>query len=122
MSNKGLEPDQRPLNDHERKLVIWLIQHGSYANQTDFVAQLDTLTVHQRCSCGCLTVYFALNGTPVPRKGECIMSDYLANVEGQEVGVMVSEKDGRLSSLEVYSCAGTDQPFGLPIIETLRAF
>jgi hypothetical protein len=49
-----------------------------------------------------------------------LISDHLATVDGQEVGVMLFETEGQLSSLEVYSCAGSDLPFGLPKIDTLK--
>lgn len=120
MSAKGLETDRRPLTACEKTLILWLIDHGSYANRLPFVDQLEKLTVHERCTCGCPTVYFALDGKPVSRRGEMIMSDYLATVSEQEVGVMLFETEGELSSLEVYSCAGSVQPFGLPKIETFR--
>jgi hypothetical protein len=85
-------------------------------------AQIDNLTVIAKCKCGCPTVFFALNEIPVPRKGERIISDYLATVDGQDVGAMLFQTEGILSSLEVYSCAGTDQPFDLPKIEALYSW
>lgn len=48
-----------------------------------------------------------------------MISDYLANVDGEGVGVMLFETDGRISTLEVYSMAGSDKPFGLPSVESL---
>ena len=66
-------------------------------------------------------MYFALDGAPVPRKGERLVSDHLASVNGMEVGIMLFETDGLLSSLEVYSCPGTDEPFGLPQIASIRS-
>ena len=35
---------------------------------------------------------------------------------------MLFQNDGHLSSLEVYSAAGTDKPFGLPAIEDLYSW
>jgi hypothetical protein len=120
MSNKGLQLLQRSLTQDEQKLILWLIEHGTYHNKVQLRSQIDILSVHERCTCGCPTIYFALNGVPVPRKGEHLISDHLATVDGEDVGVMLFETNGNLSSLEVYSCAGSDQPFGLPKIDTLR--
>jgi hypothetical protein len=48
------------------------------------------------------------------------VSDYLATVDGMEVGIMLFETNRDLSSLEVYSCPGTAQPFGLPDTASIR--
>ncbi|UWZ84221.1 hypothetical protein [Occallatibacter riparius] len=115
---KGLEPSKRPLTSDERDLVRWLVEH-SESEIPDLLQQIERLTVFEKCTCGCPTVYFALDGEPVSSKGERIISDWLATVNGDLVGVMLFQTDGRLSSMEVYSCAGTDEPFGLPAIDSL---
>lgn len=120
MGEHGLADDRRPLTQHERELVVWLIEHGTYEDMQKLHAQIPRLSVRQYCTCGCPTVYFALDDKPVARKGERLVSDYLASVEGMEVGVMLFETDGNLSSLEVYSCPGTDHPFGLPELASIR--
>jgi hypothetical protein len=48
------------------------------------------------------------------------VSDHLAMVDSMEVGIMLFETNGDLSSLEVYSCPETDQPFGLPQVTSIR--
>jgi hypothetical protein len=134
-ATKYHEPLNRPLTTHERDLILWLLDHpeeGNPANNAVYVnpwflesdipqlkAQIDALTVVSKCTCGCPTVDFALEGIPIPRKGEHVIRDYLATVDGEEVGIMLFQNDGRLSSLEVYSAAGTDKPFGLPEIEAI---
>jgi hypothetical protein len=120
MSDKGLALDERPLTNYERELTRWLIEHGTSSEKARLDAQVDSLTVHERCLCGCPTIYFALNGVPVSRRGEMLISDHFATVDSQGVGVMLFETDGQLSSLEVYSCAGSELPFGLPRIDTLK--
>lgn len=120
MRDRGLEPVRRPLTEHERELVAWLIGHGTSQEQQQLSAQLPRLSVRERCTCGCPTVYFALDGVPVPRKGERLISDHLASVNGMDVGIMLFETDGLLSSLEVYSCPGTDEQFGLPQVASIR--
>jgi hypothetical protein len=105
----------------EDGLIRWLLDHSDVDPEL-FNSQLSDVTVASKCNCGCPTIYFAYRGEPVTRKGEHLISDYLATVEGQEVGVMLFERDGYLSSLEVYSCAGADKPFGLPEIESLYPY
>ncbi len=116
--SKGLEPLNRPLTQHERDLVRRLLDHGNPGSDR-LAPQIDRLSVFEKCTCGCPTVYFALDGEPVARKGEKCISDYLAEVDGEPVGVLLFETHGKISSLEVYSCAGTLKSFGLPAIESV---
>ena len=48
-----------------------------------------------------------------------LISDHLATIDGQHVGVMLFATEMQLTMLEVYSLAGTDKPFGLPEIPSL---
>ncbi len=120
-TGKGLEPLERPLTPQERDLVRWLVEH-SHLDMSHLLPQIDRLSVFEKCSCGCPTVYFALDGVPVARKGEQLISDWLAEVEGNGVGVMLFQSDNRISSLEVYSLAGTMSHFGLPAIESILGY
>jgi hypothetical protein len=120
-ANNGLESLNRPLTMYERDLIKWLIEHGEPGN-VRLIAQIDVLTVVSKCTCGCPTIYFAFEGEPVPRKGEHIVSDYLASSGGSELGVMLFQTEGHLSSLEVYSQTGIEVTFGLPPIETLYSY
>jgi hypothetical protein len=120
-ANKGLEVVQRPLTEQECDLVRWLIEH-SHLDSSRLLSQIERLSVAEKCSCGCPTVYFALDGVPVTRKGEQLISDWRAEVDGNGVGVMLFQTDDGVSSLEVYSIAGTDKPFGLPAIGSIRGY
>ena len=118
-ANKGLEPQNRPLTAKERELTQWLLRNGN-PGADQFLRQIDDLTVTWKCSCGCPTVYFGLRDAPVGREPENILADFLATSGSEAVGVILFEQGGHLSSLEVYSLGGADEPFGLPEIETLR--
>ena len=118
---QGLEPLNRPLTQYERDLVRWLIEH-SHTDASRLLSQIDKLSVAEKCTCGCPTIYFALEGEAVARKGEQLISDWLAKVDGDLVGVMLFQTNDRISSLEVYSCAGSEKPFGLPPIESLLGY
>jgi len=110
---------RRPLTIQERDLVRWLIEHA-HKNAEHLLPQVERLTVAGKCNCGCPTVDFALDGELVNRKGERMISDWLAEVDGDPVGVMLFEANGKISTLEVYSCAGSEKPFGLPAIESIK--
>ncbi len=116
--NRGISSLNRSLTPEEANLLLWLLRHG-FRGAKNLVSQVERLTVVGKCTCGCPTIYFALDGVPVKRKGEQVISDYIANVNDMPVGVMVFQTDGRISSLEVYSLPGSDKPFGLPAIDSI---
>lgn len=111
----------RPLTREEAELLRWLLKHGS-AGAEELGSQIEKLTVIGKCTCGCPTIYFAHDGEPVKRKGERLISDHLAEVDGMPVGVMVFQSNGILSSLEVYSLPGTEKTFGLPAVASILGY
>jgi len=121
VANKFREPLSRPLTQHERDLLRWLIDH-SHMNASHLLPQINRLSVATRCTCGCPTIDFALDGEPVAKKGEKLVSDGLAEVEGMPVGVMLWQSNDRISTLEVYSLPGSNSPFGLPAIESIHSY
>jgi hypothetical protein len=119
---KGTQPENRPVTAKERSLIEWLLRHGNPGSE-QFLQQVDSLVVVSKCSCGCPTVYFGQEeGESIAQGDEHILADYLATVNGEGVGVILFQRGGRLSSLEVYSQAGTDKPFGLPELETIYSY
>ncbi len=116
----GMEPQTRAMATDERALIEWLLRRSGSSEH--IFQQLDALTVVSKCTCGCPTVYFSVGGEPFSKEPEHILADYLATVDGKDVGVVLFDRGGRLSSLEVYSMAGSDEPFGLPEIETIRSY
>jgi hypothetical protein len=116
--NKSPAAVNKPITEQEGQLIKWLLKHGAPGSD-QFISQVDLLTVISKCGCGCPTVNFAFHGKSVESENKSILADYLATVDGQDVGVILFQREGRLSRLEVYSQAGTDKPFGLPEIEAL---
>ena len=107
---------RRSATDHERAVVRWLLEQTDpkYASLAD---QIDNLQVVSKCNCGCPSVDFE---ELAPGVGPShLISDQLGIVDGEVVGVMLFERGGHLSMLEVYSFAGADNPFGLPSLENL---
>ena len=118
----GLIAQSRGTTDKERELVRWLLLHCNEPDCSRLLDEVESLQVVASCSCGCPTVYFAVAGDPPTRKGERLVADFLATVDEQEVGVMLFLLGSGLSSLEVYSCGGTEKQFGLPALETLHPY
>ena len=122
VTNPYREPLNRALTQDERELIRWLLEHSVIKDASHLLLQIDRLTVVAKCNCGCPTVDFALDGEPIARKGEACISDWLAEVDGMPVGVQLWHVNGRLSTLEVYSLPGTDQPYGLPTIASILGY
>ena len=89
---------------------------------TRLIPQIERLSVISKCNCGCPTIDLALDGEPAVRKGEMFISDWLADVNGMPVYVQLWVSNGQISSLEVGSLPGTDQPFGLPAIKSIKGY
>lgn len=123
-TNSYRKPLNRDLTQHERNLVLWLIEHSFTHDASRLLPQVDRLSVVSKCTCGCPTIDFTLDGqlAPATRKGEAFISDWLAEINGMPVYVQLWVLNGKISSLEVGSLPGTDQPFGLPAIESVRGY
>ena len=117
----GLKYLRRSISQEEIAVIGWLLEHGE-PDAKVYGKSVEKLTVVARCICGCPTVYFEIEGNPHSRKGEQIISDHLGTVDGQDVGVMLFALHNQLSSLEVYSQAGSDKSFGLPKVTDLYSF
>jgi hypothetical protein len=118
-TNPCREPLNRELTQPERDLIRWLTEHSFVKDANRLLPQVDMLSVVSKCTCGCPTIDFALDGEPVARKGEQCISDWDAEVDGMPVYVQLWRSNDRICSLEVGSLPGTDQPFGLPEIESI---
>jgi hypothetical protein len=123
-ANPYREPLNRALTHHERNLVLWLIEHSFTQDASRLLPQVDRLSVISKCNCGCPTIDFTLDGQPAPvtRKGEAFISDWLAEVNGMPAYIQLWVLNDQISSLEVGSLPGTDQPFGLPSIESVHGY
>jgi hypothetical protein len=111
----------RELTDHERRLVRWMLEHGS-PEATAFLPQLELAEVTPwRCPCGCTSINFQIPGKPVPPPGVHPIADFVFGEEDKLSGIFLFEKDGILSGLEVYGLAG-NAPKALPEPELLRPF
>jgi hypothetical protein len=111
--------EKRALTVEERQLVEWLIEHGIPEAKL-YSPQLPGLHVVSRCSCGCPTVDFAVEGSEVSAVGPShILADFMGKTpDGIDAGVILHGREGKISELEVYPLHQT--PALLPKIETLH--
>jgi hypothetical protein len=126
-----LEIEVRPSVFGGRKGITWgikldnadlcrhLLEHGELEAKT-FLPQLEQAQVTPwRCSCGCASINFSVQGRPQPSGGIHPIADFLFGTEENLSGIFVFEQSGVLAGLEVYGLAG-DAPKSLPSPESLR--
>jgi hypothetical protein len=109
----------RPLTEHERELVRWLLEHATISSN-HLLEEIPRLGVVGTCSWGYPTTIFARYGEEKSdKRPDGLSGDYLAYSENQLVGVMLFASDSEIIMLEAYSMSGSDKPFGLPAAESL---
>ena len=114
-------PDDRDLTAKERRLVEWLLDHGS-EDAIHYRSHLDVARVATRCYCGCASIDFAIDGV-VPRIGEpiSVLSDYeWIDSTGRVFGAFVFARCDLLAGLEVWSQDGLGTADYLPELTELR--
>src|SRR2546421_12617833 len=113
-------PEDRPLSSAERRLVQWLLEHGT-SEAAGFLPQLSQARVTSQCPCGCASVDFAIGGVIAPAEaGMRILSDFgWQAADGSRFGVFVFACAGQLSGLEVWSVDGQGATPTLPEIKEL---
>ncbi len=110
----------RELTEHERRLVRWMLEHGSL-EAAAFLPQLELAEVTPwKCGCGCASIDFHIRGQSVAPPGVHPIADFIFGDGDTLSGIFVFEKDGILSGLEVYGLMG-ETPKSLPEPESLRS-
>lgn len=111
----------RSLSQEELTLVIYLLNHGS-AEAKPFLAQLAGARVVAHCICGCASVDFSIDGLQSQASGMRTLSDFQwKDEQGHLFGIVLFERGGLLSGLDVWSIDGQATPFILPSIEVLMS-
>jgi len=91
----------RPLTTTEKELVRWMLEHGE-PEAKNFLPQLEQAQVTPwRCSCGCASINFSIQGYPQPSGGIHPIADFLFGTEENLSGIFVFEQSGVLAGLEV---------------------
>jgi hypothetical protein len=108
--------EERQLSSTERGVVELIVSN----EVPELRVQLNGLRVVGRCGCGaCPTVFFQPH---VAGEREHEIASYSGNdATGGIVGVLLWQKNGRLSQLEFYSVDGHD-PWAIPEASTLGRF
>jgi hypothetical protein len=117
----------RPLTQKELELLRWMFEHGS-DDLRSFLPQLEGIRAARSCDCGCPSIRLQVTErAPVGRDcGETVIGDFKGKTgRGELVGVLLFQRAGKLTELEVYSMDGLikgDSPeFGLPLLDSISA-
>ena len=115
--------EERPLSAEEKELLLFLLSHTN-SDAAAFLPQVEETIVTGRCSCGCPTI--DLKGPDqveeiIHRSGPLVDASGKTS-DNRHVGVLVWANRRQLTGLEVYNLSESDEPWGLPTIESLTAF
>lgn len=106
-----------PLLDDERALLNALLAHD-FPGVEELREQALHVTAKRGCECGCGTIEFVADGTPVARSGATNpvpVDGFVTTADGDEAGgLILFVSDGMLQSLEIYSHT---EPLPLPRLE-----
>jgi hypothetical protein len=110
----------RPLTSEELALLTWLLEHGLPEAKT-FAPQVEKIRATRWCDCGCPSISLHVEeGVPLGTCSYSVISDVVAKTpEGKKIGVLLFQKHGKLSILEVYSMDIIEGDWGFPVYESL---
>ena len=115
-------PADRPLSEQESAIARWLLLHSD-PPASSFIPQLEVARVTGLCGCGCPTVDLSVpEGTARAEPRDNPIGDASGEVDGKMVGVMLLQRSGYLTCLEIYDLSDMEHPYGLPSLDSLRSF
>jgi hypothetical protein len=113
----------RPLTVEELNLLNWLLEHGA-PEAKSFAPQVEKIRATPWCDCGCPSISLHVEeGLPLGSYPFSVISDVLAKTpKGKKIGILLFQKGGRLSILEVYSMDIIEGEWGFPVYESLQTW
>jgi hypothetical protein len=119
----GVHQSPRPLTPEELKLLNWLLANG-LPEARSFASQVEKLRATRWCDCGCPSISLHVEeGVPLGASSLSLISDVLGKTPaGKKIGVLLFQKGGRLSILEVYSLDVIEGDWGFPVYESLQTW
>jgi hypothetical protein len=113
----------RPLTTEELELLNWLLARGLPEAKT-FAPQVKKIRASRWCDCGCPSIALHVDeGAPLGTSSNRVIADVDGMTsEGKRIGVLLFQKDGRLTILEVYSMDIIEGDWGFPVIGSLQKY
>ena len=119
---KTMVLEGRPLTEKEQAVAQWLLLYGSNPEPA-FLTQLREARVTGRCECGCPSVNLQVAEDTQPLLGRTNpVGNSVGDVNGNQVGVMLLQREGFLVYLEAYDLSDIEHPYDLPEVTSLRPF
>ena len=110
----------RDLTDEERRITLWMIEHGK-GDTSLYKDHLARATVVSACGCGCPSVDFAIDGIAPDREaGMELFGDYFYGSDDDLCGAFVFARGGQLAGIEFYPLAVDQVPAEIPRPDSLR--
>jgi hypothetical protein len=113
----------RSLTPEELELLNRLIEHG-LPEAKSFAPQMEKIRATRACDCGCPSILLHVEeGVPPGKSSSNIISDAFGKTQqGNGVGVILFQKEGKLTELEVYSLDTVEGNWGLPVLDSLQTY
>jgi hypothetical protein len=111
--------EDRPISADEADVVVWMLAHASVVGSLAHLGPtVKTLRVVGRCSCGCPSVDFQVNGQTPPAQPIADATGH--TTDGTEVGVILWGHQDSITGLEMYEFGQVVR--SLPLVASLRAW
>jgi hypothetical protein len=111
----------RPLTSEELALLNWLLEHG-LPEAITFAPQVEKIRATPWCDCGCPSISLHLeDGVSLGASSNTVISDVVGKTpEGKRIGVLLFQKDGKLTLLESYLLDIVEGNWDFPVLESLQ--
>jgi hypothetical protein len=111
----------RSLTSEEMELLRWLLEHG-LPEADSFAPQIERIRATRGCDCGCPSISLYVDeSAPLGTSSNKIISDVFGKThEGNAVGVILFQSEGKLTELEVYSLDEIEGNWGFPALDSLQ--
>src|SRR5258708_4923830 len=94
------------MNQAERDLAQWMLQHGGPEAQS-FLSQLSAVRVSSwRCPCGCASLRIRVEGRPDPAPAIRVLAEYVIAFDDDFTTAGIYESDGTLGGIDLHSASG----------------
>jgi len=113
----------RLLTSEEIELLNWLVEHG-LPEAKSFAPQVEKIRATPWCDCGCPSIsLYVEEGAPVGMSSNSVIADVVGKTpEGKKIGVLLFQKGGKLSILEVYALDIIEGYWGFPVYESMQTW
>jgi hypothetical protein len=113
----------RPLTSEELALLNWLLEHGLPEAKT-FAPQVEKILATPWCDCGCPSISLHVDEeAPLGACSTTVISDVVGKTsEGKRIGVLLFQKDGKLTLLESYLLDIIEGHWDFPVFNSLQTW